>query len=284
MAREESFFDELARGLADGSVTRGKALRLMGGALVGAALASVPGVAWANDRCPEGQSRCNDRCVNLQRSERHCGSCRNRCGSEQTCCGGRCVNLKRSERHCGSCSNSCAEGQECVDGVCSGGEPICTPPCPFPCGCFDRADGTGTVCVDCGNTECQQVSSCAECTDPQTVCFIDFTFGGAITCGSPCQPCQSNGRFCRQSADCCSGNCVNGTCACPSGTVTLSNGTCAKPCAGPADCPGCAVACNAANSGNFCVSGVGSQTPCTTDSQCPQGELCLGSACVAACS
>jgi hypothetical protein len=40
MAREESFFDELARGLADGSVTRGKAIRLMGGALVGAALAS----------------------------------------------------------------------------------------------------------------------------------------------------------------------------------------------------------------------------------------------------
>jgi hypothetical protein len=40
MAREESIFDELARGLADGSVTRGKAIRLMGGALVGAALAS----------------------------------------------------------------------------------------------------------------------------------------------------------------------------------------------------------------------------------------------------
>jgi hypothetical protein len=82
-------FDELAKGLATGAVSRRKALRWMGGALVGAALASVPGVAWANDRCSEGQTRCGDRCVNLQ----------------------------RSERHCGSCSNRCPEGSECVDGV-----------------------------------------------------------------------------------------------------------------------------------------------------------------------
>jgi hypothetical protein len=41
MAREEGFFDELARGLADGSVTRGRALRLMGAALVGGTLGSL---------------------------------------------------------------------------------------------------------------------------------------------------------------------------------------------------------------------------------------------------
>ena len=38
-------FDELAKGLATGTLSRGKALRWMGGALLGAALASVPGVA-----------------------------------------------------------------------------------------------------------------------------------------------------------------------------------------------------------------------------------------------
>jgi hypothetical protein len=32
----EGSFDELARGMASGSITRGKALRLMGAALVGA--------------------------------------------------------------------------------------------------------------------------------------------------------------------------------------------------------------------------------------------------------
>src|SRR5215208_4315226 len=136
MAREENFFDELARGLADGSVTRGKALRLMGSALVGTALASVPGVAWANDRCPEGESRCNDRCVNLQ----------------------------RSERHCGSCSNRCEEGQECIDGVCGGevcqgefltpvggGDPICT--CGGSCAQSCDECPSGTICTN-GPSEC----------------------------------------------------------------------------------------------------------------------------------
>jgi hypothetical protein len=52
--------DELAKGLANGTLSRGKALRLVGGALLGAALASVPGVAWADDRCPEGQTRCGE--------------------------------------------------------------------------------------------------------------------------------------------------------------------------------------------------------------------------------
>jgi hypothetical protein len=39
----EGSFDELAKGLAAGTLSRGKALRLMGAALVGGALASVPG-------------------------------------------------------------------------------------------------------------------------------------------------------------------------------------------------------------------------------------------------
>jgi hypothetical protein len=46
MARESSF-DELARGLASGSVSRRKALGLMGAALVGGVLASIPGVVEA---------------------------------------------------------------------------------------------------------------------------------------------------------------------------------------------------------------------------------------------
>jgi hypothetical protein len=49
MAREtsESSFDELARGLASGNITRGKVLKLMGAALLGGTLTSfgVGGVA-----------------------------------------------------------------------------------------------------------------------------------------------------------------------------------------------------------------------------------------------
>jgi hypothetical protein len=42
-------FDELAKRLATGAVSRRKVLRWMGGAFVGAALASVPELAWADD-------------------------------------------------------------------------------------------------------------------------------------------------------------------------------------------------------------------------------------------
>ena len=43
--RERSF-DALARGLANGGLSRSQALRLLGGALLGGAVASVPGVGW----------------------------------------------------------------------------------------------------------------------------------------------------------------------------------------------------------------------------------------------
>lgn len=45
-------FDELARGIATGTVSRGKALRLLGAALLGATLASIPGLARAVPRGP----------------------------------------------------------------------------------------------------------------------------------------------------------------------------------------------------------------------------------------
>ena len=53
----EHFFDELARGLASGSVSRRKALRLMGGILIGTVVASVPGITLAQ-RAAEGAGAC----------------------------------------------------------------------------------------------------------------------------------------------------------------------------------------------------------------------------------
>lgn len=56
-------FDDLAKGLASGTVSRRTALRWMGGALVGAALAAVPGVAWAH--APPGNSACVRFCTEM---------------------------------------------------------------------------------------------------------------------------------------------------------------------------------------------------------------------------
>jgi hypothetical protein len=62
MAREtsESSFDELARGLASGNITRGKVLKLMGAALLGGTLTSfgVGGVALADDECKPTGKKC----------------------------------------------------------------------------------------------------------------------------------------------------------------------------------------------------------------------------------
>src|SRR5919199_924837 len=56
-ARERSF-DELACGLASGTLSRAKALRLMGAALVGGVLASIPRVAVAATCSPSGCCEC----------------------------------------------------------------------------------------------------------------------------------------------------------------------------------------------------------------------------------
>src|SRR5215218_10528577 len=83
MAREESFFDALARGLADGSITRGKALRLMGAALAGGALASLGIGEAAGD--PPGCKRDGKKCKN----DEQC--CSKNCDSSSGTCAAACL-------------------------------------------------------------------------------------------------------------------------------------------------------------------------------------------------
>ena len=63
MARERtgasSSFDELAIGLSSGSVSRRKALKLMGAALLGGTLGSLGGVAAADELCKPDGKKCN---------------------------------------------------------------------------------------------------------------------------------------------------------------------------------------------------------------------------------
>jgi hypothetical protein len=80
MAREDSFFDDLARGLADGSLTRGKALRLMGAAVVGGTLGSlgIGGVAEADNECKPTGKKCN------KNAQCCSGICRGTCQAQTT--------------------------------------------------------------------------------------------------------------------------------------------------------------------------------------------------------
>ena len=198
------YFDELAKGLATGTLSRGKALRWMGGALLGAALASVPGVAWANDcrslgrECRRDSQCCSKNCVR-RGDDKVCA-----CPEGKTRCNDRCVNLNRNENHCGSCFNPCEEGEECVGGVCQGGQtPGCTPGAECgtcvrpggdiePCFCWRSADGTSDFCGSAGG---RCVNSCAECVNTNLpVCVQGSEPPCELVCVAPCR--ASDGETC----------------------------------------------------------------------------------------
>src|SRR5918993_1323795 len=117
MTREDggaSSFDELASGLASGSISRGKALRLMGAALVGGTLASLGiGEAGADDLCkPEGK----------------------KCRKDAQCCSGSCYSSS------GTCKPSGA-GPDFVRCICQDFFTIDT------CTSIDCSDGPATDAV-----------------------------------------------------------------------------------------------------------------------------------------
>jgi hypothetical protein len=108
-------------------------------------------------------------------------------------------------------------------------------------------------------------------------------------CHSPCGPDGSGGTLCGgpayASTTCCATGsatpvCKSGVCA--AACVTLSNGTCAKPCSGPSDCPGSGCFCQATPDGRFCAAPVGAPN-CSVTSGCPKGSVCAGGFCHPVC-
>lgn len=107
---DEDVFDELARTLSAPRTRRGAAGLVAAGLL--AALGAEAdgkrrtradgaqkgkgrgrGRGKAGKRCPAGQKRCGNRCVNLQTDPANCGACGNACGAGQTCTAGACAGL-----------------------------------------------------------------------------------------------------------------------------------------------------------------------------------------------
>jgi hypothetical protein len=180
MVREttERSFDELASGLASGSITRGKALRLMGAALVGGALASVGIGEAAAD--PIGCKRSGKKCKkNSQCCSGNCsgGTCA-ACASAEVLCNGSCV------------STSCPTGQifdparcvcvaQCLQNGsfgCSLGTPCCSGTCSpsSPTGfCCNELGGTCTASRQCCSGQCDTDGTCCSvegCTDNSDCC------------------------------------------------------------------------------------------------------------------
>ncbi len=183
--------DSVARGLADGSVSRRKALRLLGAALIGAALMPLfPEEAQALTN--RQRRRCIRRggtvCSSGTRASEVCCPSGTTCLAGPTCCpsaqvcgsaccqsGQTCVNgtCCPSSQVCGS--TCCQSDQTCVNGTCA---TLCTfwdtegqkhtEPCPSGttccpgAGCYDESAGEVCCTNDGGFTWICQGESCCE--------------------------------------------------------------------------------------------------------------------------
>ena len=189
MAREEGFFDDLARGLADGSVTRGKALRLMGAALVGGALGSV-GIGEASAD-PPGCKRNGKHCT---RNDQCCSG---------NCSGGTCQAQTTTTSTTTSTSSTTSTPTTSTSTTStSTTTPMCIPSGSGPC----------TADTQCCSGICNPLNSgpcdiCrypgGSCANGEPCCFNGFCRADGTCCGPV-------GATCRDNSDCCGGNCSNG--------------------------------------------------------------------------
>jgi hypothetical protein len=171
--RERSF-DALARGLANGSISRRKALRMLGAALVGSALASIPGVALAKPppgtckelgfKCAANTECCSKNCIkNPQGNGKICG-----CPTNQTLCGNRCITCNNTGEivNPATCQCECPTGKSLVNGTC-----VAT--CIFEGQCVGPNCGVGCFC--------------RETTEGVPICVSNFAVGQFDECTSTAQ-------------------------------------------------------------------------------------------------
>jgi hypothetical protein len=143
-------FDELTRGLATGSISRGRALKMMGAALVGGTLTSVGlgGVAAADEDCKKAGKKC--------RKDGQCCSGKCESGTCTACPTGK---VKLSN---GTCATPCTTAPECPNCVCIGASVnpdfstgFCGMPSPGSGCATDDNCPTGQFCAEIfGGTSC----------------------------------------------------------------------------------------------------------------------------------
>jgi hypothetical protein len=240
--RREHSFDELAKSLADGKFSRRGMLRMLGGALLGGALASIPGVAWAaKSGCASGVT-CTGQCCAMGATCRKGKGKGCFCPPGQMVCSGVCRDLSTNVNNCGSCGNACTGGRSCVGGQCV---------CP-----------TGTTLCP-GNNTCVQNCPAGTALDPNDCqCNVCPPNMGSLTC-HVC-PADSEGCLCCGFGDCVCQRTVEGDVRCVVDMPRYQPCTTLIPCTSSAEC-----AANPQAGGDaVCVVGPCGQsrvcmTPCT---------------------
>ncbi len=195
------------------------------------ALAASCADSTAAGACPEGQTACGGRCVDLQASDDHCGACGHACPDGSACaqgtcatscgpgavsCDGLCVDPLTDMAHCGACGVACAEGGACVDGVClaacppertlCGGACVDTQASDAHCGACDAPCDPGDACV---------AGACQACPP------------GLEECAGACVDTQTDSQHCGGCDQECSGGqiCDAGACFCPTGACGVCSAT-----------------------------------------------------------
>jgi hypothetical protein len=255
--RGESSFDELAKNLADGSISRRKALRFIGGAFVGGLLASIPGTAWAakppppgKGGCPPGRVQCRGKCVDLKTDRNNCGQCSNVCSEQESCWGGKCCSSSRGEQFCDF----------------GGGSRVCCPPDTYCAGFGLCCPFNETACGgQCVSTDCQEGTifspRTCRCETAAAGCTFAYECGGAVPfCGSGAETC-----LCTASVE---------------GPVICGGNNCGPSCTSSAECEaifGPGAVCQAPGTGccgQRCIPACGS--PSTTSSVSSTGKTNTG--------
>lgn len=155
-----------------------------------------------------GTTLCQNECVDLKTSKKHCGTCGNTCTKGASCdngkckqpctfgmtlCGSQCVDTQYNKQHCGTCDQACTQGTQCNKGscVCPDQQQLCASQCthlqndPKHCGKCNRVCAQGKVCsqgtctshcpaaqAKCGNQCCRPGMRCEQgtciCSTPGT--------------------------------------------------------------------------------------------------------------------
>jgi hypothetical protein len=250
----EGFLDGLARALAE-PMPRSRALRMLGGAVVTAALPAAlrPQRASAQARIstvPTGvcAKNCTDPlpfpCI-CQGPETAVGviGCFETCGvAGSTCCC--CPQADGSN----GCALACPPGTRCGDP--NRGEPNCVYECPGDRKCGSKCCEVGSVCADPDLELC--------CGARETVC----RGGNTVSC-------------CKANEHCCSGTCCERGTRCVPGRP----GRC-TPCPRPPEARRCGNTC--CRKGEPCCSGrccTKQQKCCPSDVCCKKSDKCCGPTC-----
>ena len=207
----ELSFDNLARGLASGAFSRRQAMRLLGGAVVGSALAMIPGAATAAPKGPQCKPL-HDKCTtNVQCCSRFCDKGGQQCScppEAEIACNNRCVpkcapagdpcKVSLCDPNTGNCivgnapngtpcedGNLCTLGDTCQSGQCKAGSVKTCPASDNPCAVLVCDQNTG-LC------EPQPANAGAMCRPAQGDCDLPALCTGTAL-GCPDNPLKEAG-------------------------------------------------------------------------------------------